>query len=87
MIIVKKKKEEELYNKESLTCDKGTKILKKEWINDGYCDCMDGFDEPSTSACSNSQFFCRNEGFESYSIPSQWVNDKICGMYLKKKRI
>jgi len=33
-----------------LVCD-SNKILKINDINDGYCDCDDGFDEPGTSAC------------------------------------
>ena len=33
-----------------LICD-SNKILKINDINDGYCDCDDGFDEPGTSAC------------------------------------
>jgi hypothetical protein len=49
-------------------------------LNDDYCDCKDGSDEPGTSACLNSMFFCdiQNAYFNNYSIPSSRVNDNIC---------
>jgi hypothetical protein len=42
------------------------KLLTFERINDDYCDCDNGTDEPGTGACShliNSEFFCENGGF------------------------
>eukprot|EP00088_Acartia_fossae_P052256 TRINITY_DN58960_c0_g1_i1.p1 TRINITY_DN58960_c0_g1~~TRINITY_DN58960_c0_g1_i1.p1 ORF type:complete len:199 (+),score=0.94 TRINITY_DN58960_c0_g1_i1:126-722(+) len=46
-----------------------------ERLNDNYCDCEDGSDEPSTSACPNGQFVCGTTGTK---IPSSRVNDGIC---------
>lgn len=50
-------------------------------VNDDYCDCLDGSDEPGTNACSNGQFFCAfQKPFHHYPkmIPSSRVNDGIC---------
>ena len=50
-------------------------------VNDDYCDCGDGSDEPGTNACPNGEFFCANQiPFEGYAkkLPSNRVNDGIC---------
>ena len=47
-------------------------------VNDDFCDCPNGRDEPGTSACShisNSQFTCRSV---TRTIPSSRVGDNIC---------
>ena len=35
-----------------LACDGGYTAVPSSYINDDYCDCNDGADEPRTSACS-----------------------------------
>ncbi|ETW04865.1 hypothetical protein, variant 1 [Aphanomyces invadans] len=50
-------------------------------VNDDFCDCMDGVDEPATSACSHlptSMFQCRNEDALTLSIHSSRVHDGVC---------
>ena len=51
-------------------------------VNDDVCDCKDGSDEPGTSACKNSHFWCLNSGGRGFFIPSYQVNDGLCGFYL-----
>lgn len=53
-------------------------VIPFDRVNDNYCDCPDGSDEPGTSACSNGSFFCKNVGFESHFIPSFKVDDGVC---------
>jgi len=55
-----------------------SKIFDFGVVNDDYCDCDDGSDEPGTSACINSYFYCYNLGYRSSYIFSSQVNDSIC---------
>jgi len=52
-------------------------------INDGYCDCVDGSDEPGTSACSHmdqeaKHFYCPNVGHIPALLYSSQVDDGVC---------
>ncbi|ODV85380.1 hypothetical protein CANARDRAFT_7496 [[Candida] arabinofermentans NRRL YB-2248] len=53
-------------------------VISFDKINDDYCDCPDGSDEPGTSACINGQFYCPNTGFKGAYIDSHKVNDGVC---------
>ena len=58
-------------------CDNGQQINKNS-VNDFFCDCMDGSDEPGTSACPGTAFHCVNPGYRVIKIPSSRVDDGIC---------
>nr|CAH0098543.1 unnamed protein product [Daphnia galeata] len=60
------------------TCLDGSATFPFRYVNDDYCDCQDGSDEPGTSACPNGSFYCRNLGHEAMIVPSSRVNDGIC---------
>ncbi|KAJ1921503.1 hypothetical protein H4219_000540 [Mycoemilia scoparia] len=63
---------------QTFSCLDGSKVIKYERVNDDYCDCPDGSDEPGTSACNNSKFYCENKGHIPSIIDSIRVNDGIC---------
>ncbi|VDP69185.1 unnamed protein product, partial [Schistosoma mattheei] len=63
---------------ESFTCLDGSSAIPWWQVNDDYCDCRDGSDEPGTSACLNGRFFCRDMQYRPVYLPSAYVNDSIC---------
>nr|XP_022905260.1 glucosidase 2 subunit beta [Onthophagus taurus] len=62
-------------------CIKSGELISYDKINDDYCDCSDGSDEPGTNACGNGEFYCLFRGkYGKYprKIPSDKVNDRVC---------
>ena len=62
----------------TFTCFDGSASFPSSQVNDDYCDCADSSDEPGTSACPASTFFCANKGASSQLLPPSRVNDLIC---------
>ena len=59
-------------------CLDGSSTVPFDYINDDYCDCADGSDEPGTAACPNTKFYCQNKGHVPLHLLSSRVNDGIC---------
>lgn len=69
----------ELGSGDTFTCLDGSLSIPGSRINDDYCDCPDGSDEPGTSACGVlGSFYCANAGHVPVTIPSTFVNDGTC---------
>ncbi|KAJ3328703.1 hypothetical protein HDU76_009450 [Blyttiomyces sp. JEL0837] len=62
----------------TFTCFDKSRTIPYSSLNDDFCDCQDGSDEPGTSACSNGRFHCTNAWHKPAYIPSNRVNDGIC---------
>jgi len=59
-----------------LQCAEGS--IPPNKINDDFCDCADGSDEPGTSACERGRFWCANKGYLPRDISSGTVDDGVC---------
>lgn len=72
--------QDEKYYKSSdvIRCKDGSANFNKDQLNDDFCDCPDGTDEPGTSACPRGKFYCRNAGHSPLYLFSSRVNDGIC---------
>ncbi|XP_031389164.1 glucosidase 2 subunit beta-like isoform X2 [Punica granatum] len=72
--------DDEKYYKSSdvIKCKDGSRKFTIAQLNDDFCDCPDGSDEPGTSACPNGKFYCRNAGHVPVMLFSSRVNDGIC---------
>jgi protein kinase C substrate 80K-H len=66
------------YEGPTFTCLDKSKTVALSAVNDDFCDCPDGSDEPGTSACPNARFYCTNKGFRGKYLPSMYVNDGVC---------
>ena len=62
-----------LYQRSEFTCLRSGEVMPLSRVNDDYCDCADGTDEPGTAACANGVFFCGGR-----VIPSSRVGDGVC---------
>eukprot|EP00052_Salpingoeca_macrocollata_P021071 m.179684 g.179684 ORF g.179684 m.179684 type:complete len:398 (-) comp21448_c4_seq5:110-1303(-) len=68
---------EEALGRGHFSCERNGRLVQLSYstVNDDFCDCDSGVDEPGTSACPNSKFFCKPEG--SFLLSSR-VNDGVC---------
>ena len=58
------------------TCGSGSLSIPSSYVNDNFCDCEDGSDEPHTAACHHGQFQC--VAVPSTAISKSKVGDGIC---------
>ncbi|PRQ50052.1 putative glucosidase 2 subunit beta, glucosidase II beta subunit [Rosa chinensis] len=70
--------DEKYFAPEVIKCKDDSKSFTRDRLNDNFCDCVDGTDEPGTSACPAGKFYCRNIGSTPQFIFSSRVNDRIC---------
>ncbi|XP_039810295.1 glucosidase 2 subunit beta-like isoform X2 [Panicum virgatum] len=70
--------DEAYYRGGVIKCRDGSGKFSRDQLNDDFCDCPDGTDEPGTSACPEGKFYCKNAGHTPITIFSSRVNDGIC---------
>lgn len=71
--------EQAQYAAATFACD--GRQLPSEAVNDDFCDCEDGSDEPGTEACagfSSTLYYCTNEQSDPLYIYASRVNDGVC---------
>ncbi|CAG5121391.1 unnamed protein product, partial [Candidula unifasciata] len=66
------------YERTEFKCLLDGHAIPMDHVNDDYCDCDDGSDEPGTSACPNGLFYCENKSYKGIYILSSRVNDGVC---------
>ena len=57
-------------------CFDGSNLIPFNQVNDDYCDCEDGSDEPGTAACPTGRFYCENAGHAALVLPSSRAGDR-----------
>ena len=65
----------------TFSCDDGGRHIAFARVNDDYCDCADGSDEPGTSACAgrgDAGFYCVNAGAAPKRVSATRVDDGVC---------
>ncbi|ELP84738.1 glucosidase II beta subunit, putative [Entamoeba invadens IP1] len=71
-----------VYSSLSFLCGPSGVNITDNMIDDGYCDCPELNDEPTTGGCSTSNnknyFECKNHGVSLQKIHYNRVNDKVC---------
>ncbi|KAL8031579.1 hypothetical protein ABFX02_13G035100 [Erythranthe guttata] len=70
--------DENYYGAAVIKCKDGSRSFTSDRLNDNFCDCADGTDEPGTPACPSGRFYCRNTGSTPRFLFSSRVNDHIC---------
>ncbi|XP_052178064.1 glucosidase 2 subunit beta isoform X3 [Diospyros lotus] len=68
--------DEKYYASKVIKCKDGSKSFSRDRINDNFCDCPDGTDEPA--ACPTGKFYCKNVGSTPQFLFSSRVNDHVC---------
>lgn len=63
---------------DAFACFDGSATISIGQLNDDYCDCADGSDEPGTGACERGSFFCANAGHKGQFVAASRVGDGIC---------
>ena len=62
---------------ELFACDK--QLIPLSSVDDDYCDCADGSDEPRTGACPDTHFVCTLPRWpQQATVPASRVNDGVC---------
>ena len=62
----------------AFTCKDGLFSIPDEYVNDRYCDCLDGSDETKEATCNGLTFHCANKGSQDRWVPSWVIQDGVC---------
>jgi Glucosidase II beta subunit-like len=60
------------------TCDNGNTQLRPEWLEDDYCDCEDGSDERTTSACAGRGLHSTEDPESTARASASWAGGFVC---------